>query len=272
MDITFNSKQITLLLLILTFTTGSNFTLPTRHVVQSSNPGPDPFSNHDDDVASLYAQEERHYTFKMIERVAELPKKHEVVHTHTLQWALNWLRKPFRNILGDGGIGEYQQVNQVTYFMGTVYFGGNFEGFPVIWDTGSEWPVIMSMRCLSCPPPMARYNFFDEIGITFYQRPNSCGVRNYGSARIEGCEARDWVCVAPQDDACARNMQIFVGTRQQGLPQEISGIIGLATDADRFIGPNVIKILRNSGAIDDIVFAFYLRSHLDTGSSFIDIG
>ena len=156
--------------------------------------------------------------------------------------------------------------------MGTVYFGGNFEGFPVIWDTGSEWPVIMSMRCLSCPPPMAKYNFFDEIGITFYQKPNSCGVRNYGSARIEGCEARDWVCVAPLDDACARNMQIFVGTRQQGLPQEISGIIGLATDADRFIGPNVIKILRNSGAIEDIIFAFYLRSHLDTGSSFIDIG
>ena len=107
MDITFNSKQITLLLLILTFTSGSNFTLPTRHVVQSSNLGPDPFLNHDDDVASLYAEEMRHYTFKMIERVAELPKKHEVIHTHTLQWALNWLQKPFRNILGDGGIGEY---------------------------------------------------------------------------------------------------------------------------------------------------------------------
>ena len=86
----------------------------------------------------------------MIEKVAELPAKHEIIHTHTSHW--NWVPKLTKYIFGDGGVGSYTQVNQVTYFMGTVYFGGNFEGFPVIWDTGSEWPVIMSHRCLSCPP------------------------------------------------------------------------------------------------------------------------
>ena len=44
------------------------------------------------------------------------------------------------NVLGLDGDGSYFQENKVTYYVGTVYFGGNYEHYNVVWDTGSEWP------------------------------------------------------------------------------------------------------------------------------------
>ena len=83
MDITINWKCLTLLLQQLVITLSKKSPLPTRQVVQSSISGPNAFDEHDDDVASLYSPENRHFTFKMIEQVAEMPEKHEISYTHT---------------------------------------------------------------------------------------------------------------------------------------------------------------------------------------------
>lgn len=50
----------------------------------------------------------------------------------------------------------------------------------------------------------------------------------------------------------------------------MGAIAGLTTDSDNRKGPNLIKSMRDNGAITDAVFAFYLES--TEGSSYLDIG
>ena len=65
-------------------------------------------------------------------------------------------------------------------------------------------------------------------------------------------------------------------TEQEGMPVTISGIMGLATDADDEEEPNFIKSLREVDAITDPVFAFYYQSEyseISTGTnSYLDVG
>lgn len=153
-----------------------------------------------------------------------------------------------------------------------MYFGSNYDSVPVIWDTGSEWPLVLGHTCDSSCSGHTTYDYSAEDGVTFFEIANSEGQRNYGSVSTEGFEARDWVCLASgESGSCVTNQHIFVATEQVGLPTSIGGIIGLGTDADDQYGPNYIKSLHTSGALTDQVFAFYFNSDA-FGSSFIDIG
>ena len=105
MDITINWKCLTLLLQLLAIALSKQSPLPTRQVVQSSISGPNAFDEHDDDVASLYSPENRHFTFKMIEQVAEMHEKHEISYTHTQLW--DWVPSYFKYLFGTGAIDSY---------------------------------------------------------------------------------------------------------------------------------------------------------------------
>ena len=66
-------------------------------------------------------------------------------------------------------------------------------------------------------------------------------------------------------------------TEQEGMPVTISGIMGLATDADDDVeGPSFIRSLEDADAITDPVFAFYYQSEyseISTGTnSYLDVG
>ena len=52
---------------------------------------------------------------------------------------------------------------------------------------------------------------------------------------------------------------MFIITDQQGIPNQISGVIGLSTGANPDHGPNFIKSLYAVDAISQPVFGFYLK-------------
>ena len=122
--------------------TPSKVNLPTRHVVQSSISGADPFAEHGPDVASLYSPESKHFAFKMTEHKVDLQKGRSIVKKKSYwDWLLYY-------VLGAReGDGAYRQINQTTYYLGTLYFGKNYESMPIIFDSGSAWPIIMSYTC-----------------------------------------------------------------------------------------------------------------------------
>ena len=52
---------------------------------------------------------------------------------------------------------------------------------------------------------------------------------------------------------------MFIITDQEGIPNQISGVIGLSTGANPDHGPNFIKSLYAVDAITQPVFGFYLK-------------
>ena len=247
--------------------------LPTRRVVQSSLAGADPFAEHGPDVGSLYSPESKHFAFKMTEHKGDLQKRRSIVKKQSYwDWLLSF-------VLGAReGNGAYRVINQTTYYLGTLYFGKHYESMPVIFDSGSAWPIVLGYTCETCQDHSGLYDYSDEVGITFYEKENSQGERNYGSAKTWGFEATDWVClVQNEEDSCSKAQEIFVVLRQEGLPVTIGGIMGLGPGADDDDdGPSFIKALKAADAISDPVFAFYLQGdnvEIATGTnSYLDVG
>ena len=135
--------------------------------------------------------------------------------------------------------GQYFQENKFAFYIGTVYFGVNYDYLPVLWDTGTEWSIVMSHLCSSCSGH-ATYDYSEEVGTSFFYTPDSNGERNFGSVRTEGFEAKDYVClVTGKRVSCTFNQDIFIITKQEGLPNSISGIIGLAPVTET--GTNLIN-------------------------------
>ena len=64
----------------------------------------------------------------------------------------------------------------------------------MVWDTGSEWPIVMGYTCSTCSGHVT-YDYSAEDGVTFFEREDSEGERNFGSAATSGFEAEDWVCL-----------------------------------------------------------------------------
>ena len=58
---------------------------------------------------------------------------------------------------------------------------------------------------------------------------------------------------------------MFIITEQEGIPNQISGVIGLSTGANPDHGPNFIKSLHAVGAISRPAFAFYLKGPNEDG-------
>ena len=97
------------------------------------------------------------------------------------------------------------QINKGTYFLSTVYFGGNFDYLPVVWDTGTEWPSVMGFTCQSCKYH-ATYDYRDELAGTLYVDSYSFREIDIGPAETAGFEAIDWICLVVDDpDSCVKH-------------------------------------------------------------------
>ena len=121
-------------------------------------------------------------------------------------------------MLGLDGDGAYTQNNQVTYFLSTLYFGSNYEAMPIIWDTGSEWPIVMGYTCSTCAGHTT-YDYSDENGVTFFERSDNDrytgGDVNFGSAQTSGFEAEDQICLAAGvAGSCVPDQHMFIITWQ----------------------------------------------------------
>ena len=97
------------------------------------------------------------------------------------------------------------QVNKSTYFISTVYFGGNFDFLPIVWDTGTEWPAVLGYTCETCRYH-ATYNYEDELAGTLYVNSKSFGEVEIGPSTTFGFEAVDWICLVVNDpESCVKH-------------------------------------------------------------------
>ena len=61
----------------------------------------------------------------------------------------------------------------------------------LILDTGSDWITIESSFCSNCYGK----NFNQELSSTFSYAADDYSLREYGSATLDGIEAKDKVCL-----------------------------------------------------------------------------
>lgn len=98
------------------------------------------------------------------------------------------------------------------YYVSNLYVGKNLDKMRVIWDTGSEWLILMSgLDCSSCNIFYA-YDYSEEEGLSFTQISKTIEERNYGSAQTKGFRATDTVCLYEHADACTSAFDLFIVT------------------------------------------------------------
>jgi len=141
------------------------------------------------------------------------------------------------------------------------------ESIPVIWDTSSSYLSIQGYECATCTSAY-KYNYQSESGISFKKKSNAESEMNYGSASFSGFYATDTVCLQNSSTTCTTNFDIFIMTKQQGMPTNVAAISGLGADSGG-TAPNLIKSMKSSGIITDSVFCFYLDG---VTASYLDIG
>ena len=98
---------------------------------------------------------EHDFTFELTERQNAVESR--VVKSNS--WK-SWIKQ---SVLGLEGDGSYYQENFLSYYVGTIYFGGDFDNLNVVWDTGSDWTQVMGHTCNSCSEN-AVYDYSDQIG------------------------------------------------------------------------------------------------------------
>ena len=122
------------------------------------------------------------FTFELTEHQNEVESR--VVKSNS--WK-SWIKN---GVLGLEGDGSYFQENFISYYVGTIYFGGGFDNLNVVWDTGSDWTQVMGFTCTSCSEH-AVYDYTDQIGQTFTEQPGTSGGRSFGTASASGFVATD---------------------------------------------------------------------------------
>ena len=103
--------------------------------------------------------------------------------------------------------------------------------------------------------------------------------RVYGSARLQGMEHKDIVCV--RFDVCVNDFEYFAIYNQTGIKEPIDGILGLARNRwfyqsksikkdARGVGPLYFDALTTKGHIEEQKFSFYFSGQ--RGVAYIDFG
>ena len=82
----------------------------------------------------------------------------------------------------------------------------------------------------------------------------------------------DRVCV--QKQLCLNSFEWFLAAANEGLPGQVSGILGLARQgSDEIVeGPRFMDQLLQQKIVNDSTFSFYLTSDTSGTESFIDLG
>jgi hypothetical protein len=75
-------------------------------------------------------------------------------------------------------------------------------------------------------------------------------------------------------EACVNEFEWFLIQKQTGLPEEISGILGLSRPGYSGFkaGPLFIPTLTKNSVLEKNLFSFYMASNKSNVSSFVDFG
>ena len=123
--------------------------------------------------------------------------------------------------------------------------------------------MVQSFECASCPNSNV-YDYSDEVGRTFEQIPDSQTTLSTIGYSASGFYATDTICGGKTNDQCLAELQIFVVTEQQGIPDEASAVFGLSPDSE------TLYYMMLAGLVTEEKFAFYFTSSPEY--SYFDIG
>lgn len=82
---------------------------------------------------------------------------------------------------------------------------GGTVNLDVVYDTGSDWVVIEGYECLECQGD--KYDMVLSEGVP-QKVAFTLSVREYGSAKLEGYEYSDLVCL--RADLCVNDFEYFL--------------------------------------------------------------
>ena len=102
--------------------------------------------------------------------------------------------------------------------------------------------MVESYLCTSCGSTYL-YDYRGGLGTTFNFIPGSSDSRSFYSAQVSGSYATDTVCVSSNSGSCTPNFSFFMITSQIGIPNVVSGVIGLGTGLSSTYAPNLITTL-----------------------------
>lgn len=150
---------------------------------------------------------------------------------------------------------------------------GGTVALDVVYDTGSDWVVVEGIECRNCQGDKYDMNLSEG-----YPKKNAytLSVRSYGSAKLEGYEYVDKVCL--RADLCVDDFEYFLIEEQYGIAEPLDGIIGMARnhafhiapDAGNESGPLLIDALAENGKINSNTFSFYFQHPEE--DSWMDLG
>jgi hypothetical protein len=152
-----------------------------------------------------------------------------------------------------------------------LYMGGRIaDKVTVVPDTGSTWLSIESSTCSTCLG-----NKYDYTGDSTFATVDATTIdKNYGAVKTKGFKASDTICMKASDaTACtAAAFNIFIITYQSGIPSNIDGIWGMASNFKTTAnsGSLLLDGLKANSKISKKIFAFGLN--LKANTSFLDLG
>lgn len=89
-------------------------------------------------------------------------------------------------------------------WVGPILMGGTVS-LDVVYDTGSDWLVVEGYECTECQGD--KYDMLLSEG-TPQKVAYTLTSREYGSAKLEGYEYRDLVCL--RADICVNDFEYFL--------------------------------------------------------------
>ena len=120
-------------------------------------------------------------------------------------------------------LGDSVVQTQLDSVGGAMWTGqvlmGRFTPMDLVFDTGSDWLVVESNQCGNCEGNTFNTGMSTQVG-------DMMSERVYGSARLEGIEFQDIVCI--RFDVCVPNFEYFGIFNQTGIKEPIDGILGLS--------------------------------------------
>jgi hypothetical protein len=152
-----------------------------------------------------------------------------------------------------------------------LYMGGRAgDKVTVVPDTGSTWLSIESSTCSTCLGTK-----YDYTGDSTFATVDATTIdKNYGAVKTKGFRASDTICMKASDaTACtAAAFNIFIITYQSGIPSNIDGIWGMASNFKTTAnsGSLLLDGLKANSKISKKIFAFGLN--LKANTSFLDLG
>lgn len=98
--------------------------------------------------------------------------------------------------LGDTWVREELETTLGFTWTGTVEFGSGLHEMDMVFDTGSDWVVVEDIICSNCEKDPSDGKYDTSQSSTAKIVGTKVSTREYGTAKLQGTEYTDTVCLS----------------------------------------------------------------------------